>query len=106
MTWNLRKLCGILTYDERIDKEEADKKTLEKWRNEIEDRCLNLRGSKISESPYITYFFKHCKYCCEFVPDGCFDNDGHVYINCILKCSKLRLNMKLLQNEPKCSCNK
>ena len=102
----LREFLGLSTYDDHIEKENADKISLEKWRSEIGDRCLILRGSKINESPYITYFFKHCQYCCEFVPNGCFDNDGHVYIDSILKCSKVRLNMKLLQDELKHSHNK
>ena len=106
MTWNLRKLFGILTYDERIEKEEANKKALEEWRSEAENIYLKIRGSKVNESPYTTYFFKYCQHCHNFRPDDCFSNNGYIYTERVLRCSELRLTIKLLQDEPKCSCNK
>ena len=102
----LRKLFGLSTYDDHIEKENADKISLEKWRSETENIYLKIRGSKTNESPYVTYFFEHCQYCNEFKPYICFTKQGKVHIDRMLACSKLRLNIKLLQDEPSCSCNK
>ena len=97
MSWNLRKALGILTYDEHVAKEEADKKTLEEWRNETESEYLKIRDNETNASPYITYFFRYCRCCDEFLPENCFDKQSKINAKAMLLCSKLRLNTKLLQ---------
>ena len=98
MTWNLRKALGILAYDEHVAKEEADKKTLEEWRSETENKYLKIRDNDTNASPYITYFFRYCRYCDEFLPENCFNEQSIINAKAMLLCSEVRLNMKLLQD--------
>lgn len=101
MTW-WKKLFGIPEVNDELykSKESKQEKTLEQWRSEIENRYLKIHDSKVNESPYITYFFNHCQYCNEFCPASCFDKKGNLHVKAFLICSKLRLNMKKL-NERK-----
>ena len=98
MTCNLRKALGILTYDERAAKEEASKKALEEWRNETKNIYSKICGNEANASPYITYFFKYCQYCDEFLPENCFNKQSLINAKAVLLCSKVRLNIKLLQD--------
>lgn len=87
-------------------KKTKKEKTLEEWRNETKNIYLKICGSEVNESPYITYFFKYCQYCDEFLPESCFNRQSIINVKAMLLCSKLRLNIKLLQDESKCNYNK
>ena len=105
MMW-LKKLLGLQTYDELHEDKTKQEKTIEEWRSETENMYLKIRGSKENESPYTTYFFEHCQHCNGFLPDDCFSKHGKVYADRMLICSKLKLNIKLLQEQSGslCSC--
>ena len=97
MTW-LRKILGLPEPGDELNKsKEPEQETLEEWRLDVENKRLKIRGSKLNESPYTEYFFKYCQYCHNFSPESaCFEKDGTSYIENLLHCSKLRVNMKKL----------
>lgn len=100
MKW-YRKLLRLPEKSDNLykSKEPEPEETLGQWRERIESDILKIRGSKIIEDPYITYFFNYCVYCNQFSPDGCFNVTGMLYAEDVLYCSKLRLNNKLLQKK-------
>lgn len=108
MNWNLRKALGMLTTEELREDIIEKSIILGDWRIKTNNMYLKIRDGKDNEAPYVTYFFEHCQYCSEFLPESCFNKQGIINANAMLLCSKLRLRIKLLQekSESKCSCNK
>ena len=96
MAW-LRKRCGVFTSEERIVNKDKKEKTLKKWREEVTNKRLKIRDSKVNESPYTTYFFRYCLYCDNFRPNCCFIGTGNLFWKDVDSCSKLRLNNELLE---------
>ena len=92
-----RKIFDVSTPSELDMDEHKQEETLEEWRKKVENERLKIRGSKLNESPYTTYFFKYCQYCHNFSPtSSCFTKEGNNYIENLSRCSKLRVNIKKL----------
>lgn len=83
------------TYDIKESKQEE---TLEEWKLDVENKFLKVRGNKVNEDPYVTYFFKYCQCCYDFRPGACFHESGIIKSENMLECSELRVNIKKLDN--------
>ena len=97
---SLRKILGLPEPGDELNKdnEPEPEETLEEWKEKVENKFLKVRGNKVNEEPYLTYFFKYCQYCNSFQPIICFTQSGKIKSEQMLECSNIRLNIKKLDN--------